>query len=88
MARQKKETAQVNIRLEKDLLSDISIVSKFLGLHPAEWVRAKLADDVQQAKLKIMEDARRLQIAGALSEEEFAKFSKQFKASILKKEQS
>ena len=44
------ETAQLNLRISKKLLNDLDVVSREMGVMRSEWVKMKLAEDVNDAK--------------------------------------
>ena len=48
------ETEQFNIRMPKDLVQDLDIISKLLKVNKSEWVKTKLAEEVHEEKNKLL----------------------------------
>jgi hypothetical protein len=49
-----KGTTQVNIRLNKTLLSDLDLISRILGVSRSEWIKVKFAETVLNEKEKLL----------------------------------
>lgn len=48
------ETEQFNIRVPKDLMEDLEIISRVLKVNKSEWVKTKLAEEVHEEKNKLL----------------------------------
>lgn len=48
------ETEQFNIRMPKELVQDLDIISRLLKVNKSEWVKTKLAEDVHEEKNKLL----------------------------------
>ena len=64
------ETEQFNIRLPKDLLQDLDIVSSLLKVNKSEWVKTKLAEEVHEEKNKLLMELSTLYAKGIVSKKE------------------
>ena len=64
------ETEQFNIRLPKDLLQDLDIVSNLLKVNKSEWVKTKLAEEVHEEKSKLLMELSTLYTKGIVSKKE------------------
>ena len=67
------ETAQFNIRLPTELLSDLDIISKLLKINKSEWIKAKLAEEVHGEKNKLLMELSNLYASGAITKNEIEK---------------
>jgi len=48
------ETEQFNVRMSKELLHDLDVISRLLKVNKSEWVKTKLAEDVHKEKSKLL----------------------------------
>ena len=64
------ETEQFNIRLNRSLLKDLDVVSKLLKVNKSDWVKTKLAEDVQDEKNKLLMELSTLYVNGMVSKKE------------------
>ncbi|HLD97457.1 MAG TPA: hypothetical protein VI934_03885 [Candidatus Nanoarchaeia archaeon] len=48
------ETEQFNIRVPKDLLRDLDVISSLLKVNKSEWVKTKLAEEVHEEKNRLL----------------------------------
>lgn len=67
------ETEQFNIRVPKDLVQDLDIISKLLKVNKSEWVKTKLAEEVHEEKNKLLMELSTLYANGGISKEKIEK---------------
>ncbi|MBI2576421.1 hypothetical protein HYV84_04345 [Candidatus Woesearchaeota archaeon] len=63
------ETEQFNIRIPKELLQDLEVVSSLLKVNKSEWVKTKLAEEVHEEKNKLIMELSTLYAKGIISKE-------------------
>jgi hypothetical protein len=61
------ETEQFNIRMSKDLIQDLDIISNLLKVNKSEWVKTKLAEEVHEEKNKLLMELSTLYANGMIS---------------------
>ena len=61
------ETEQFNIRMPKDLVQDLNIISKLLKVNKSEWVKTKLAEEVHEEKNKLLMELSTLYANGMIN---------------------
>lgn len=61
------ETEQFNIRMPKELVQDLDIISKLLKVNKSEWVKTKLAEEVHEEKNKLLMELSTLYTKGMIS---------------------
>ena len=66
------ETEQFNIRMPKDLLRDLDIISSLLKVNKTEWVKTKLAEEVHEEKNKLLIELSTLYPSGLIGKKEVA----------------
>ena len=64
------ETEQFNIRLPKDLLEDLDVISNLLKVNKSEWVKMKLAEEVHEEKNKLLMELSTSYANGIISKRE------------------
>ncbi|MBI2652567.1 hypothetical protein HYX00_03830 [Candidatus Woesearchaeota archaeon] len=64
------ETEQFNIRMPKDLVQDLDIISKLLKVNKSEWVKTKLAEEVHEEKNKLLMELSTLYAKGMIGKKE------------------
>lgn len=64
------ETEQLNIRVSQDLVNDIDIVAGFLKINRSEWIKTKLAEEVQKEKNKLLMDLSTLYAKGMITKKD------------------
>src|SRR3989338_9036037 len=67
------ETEQFNIRMPKDLVQDLDIISRLLKVNKSEWVKTKLAEEVHEEKNKLLMELSTLYTNGMISKEKIEK---------------
>ena len=67
------ETEQFNIRVPKDLVQDLDIISKLLKVNKSEWVKTKLAEEVHDEKNMLLMELSTLFASGMISKEKIEK---------------
>ena len=67
------ETEQFNIRMPKDLVQDLDIISKLLKVNKSEWVKTKLAEEVHEEKNKLLMELSTLFANGMINKEKIEK---------------
>ena len=67
------ETEQFNIRVPKDLVQDLDIISKLLKVNRSEWVKTKLAEEVHGEKNKLLMELSALYANGIINKEKIKK---------------
>ena len=67
------ETEQFNIRMPKDLVQDLDIISKVLKVNKSEWVKTKLAEEVHEEKNKLLMELSTLYANGMIGKEKIEK---------------
>lgn len=67
------ETEQFNIRMPKDLVQDLDIISKLLKVNKSEWVKTKLAEEVHEEKNKLLIELSTLYANGMINKEKIEK---------------
>ena len=63
------ETEQFNIRMPKDLVQDLDIISKLLKVNKSEWVKTKIAEEVHEEKNKLLMELSTLYANGMISKD-------------------
>jgi len=61
------ETEQFNIRMPKELLHDLDIISNLLKVNKSEWIKAKLAEEVYEEKNKLLMELSTLYAKGMIN---------------------
>ena len=61
------ETEQLNLRVSKDLLQDLGVISNLLKVSKSEWVKTKLAEEVHEEKNKLLMELSTLYAKGIIS---------------------
>ena len=61
------ETEQFNIRMPKELLHDLDIISNLLKVNKSEWIKAKLAEEVHEEKNKLLMELSTLYAKGMIN---------------------
>ena len=61
------QTEQFNIRMPKELMQDLDIISKLLKVNKSEWVKTKIAEDVNEEKNKLLMELSTLYANGMIS---------------------
>lgn len=67
------ETEQVNIRMPKNLVQDIGMISKLLKVNKSDWLKTKLAEEVHEEKNKLLMELGTLYANGVISKEKIEK---------------
>jgi post-segregation antitoxin (ccd killing protein) len=67
------QTTQLNIRVPKELMKDLSTVSGLLKVNRSEWVKTKLAEEVQKEKNRLLIELSTLYAKGMISKKEVEK---------------
>ena len=67
------ETEQFNIRMPKELVQDLDIISKLLKVNKSEWVKTKLAEEVHEEKNKLLMKLSTLYAKGMIGKEKIEK---------------
>jgi metal-responsive CopG/Arc/MetJ family transcriptional regulator len=63
------ETEQFNIRMPKDLVQDLDVISKLLKVNKSDWVKTKLAEEVHEEKNKLLMELSTLYANGMMSKD-------------------
>ena len=61
------ETEQFNIRMPKELLHDLDIISNLLKVNKSEWIKTKLAEEVHEEKNKLLMELSTLYAKGMIN---------------------
>lgn len=61
------ETEQFNIRMSKELLHDLDIISNLLKVNKSEWIKTKLAENVNEEKNRLLMELSTLYAKGMIS---------------------
>ena len=61
------ETEQFNIRMPKELLRDLDIISNLLKVNKSEWIKTKLAEEVHEEKNKLLMELSTLYAKGMIN---------------------
>lgn len=61
------ETEQFNIRMPKDLVQDLDIISKLLKVNKSEWVKTKIAEEVHEEKNRLLMELSTLYAKGMIN---------------------
>ncbi|MBI2106040.1 hypothetical protein HYT56_04355 [Candidatus Woesearchaeota archaeon] len=61
------KTEQFNLRMPKDLMQDLDIISNLLKVNKSEWVKTKLAEEVHKEKNKLLMELSTLYTSGIVS---------------------
>ncbi len=67
------ETEQFNVRLPKDLIEDLELVSSILKVSKSDWVKTKLAEYVFEEKKKLLRELSTMYAEGTITEQEVEK---------------
>ena len=67
------ETEQFNIRMPKELVQDLDMISKLLKVNKSEWVKTKLAEEVHEEKNKLLMKLSTLYAKGMIGKEKIEK---------------
>ena len=66
------DTEQFNIRISKGLLRDLTIIANLLKVNKSEWVKTKLAKEINDEKNKLLMELGNLYASGMISKDEVA----------------
>ena len=64
------QTEQLNIRVSTDLMGDLDVVSKLLKVNKSEWIKTKLAEEVQEEKTRLLMELSNLYVKGMITKKE------------------
>jgi len=64
------QTEQLNIRLSTDLVNDLDVVSRLLKVNKSEWIKTKLAEEVQEEKTRLLMELGNLYVKGMVTKKE------------------
>jgi len=64
------QTEQFNVRLSTELLKDLEIVSKLLKVNRSEWIKTKLAEDLNEEKTRLLMELGNLYTRGMITKKE------------------
>ncbi|MBI2141535.1 hypothetical protein HYU16_03870, partial [Candidatus Woesearchaeota archaeon] len=67
------ETEQFNVRMPKELVQDLDIISRLLKVNKSEWVKTKLAEEVHEEKNKLLMELSTLYANGMINKEKIEK---------------
>ncbi len=67
------ETEQFNIRMPKELVQDLDVISRLLKVNKSEWVKTKLAEEVHEEKKKLLMELGASFASGFISRQELEK---------------
>lgn len=67
------QTEQFNIRIPRELIQDLDIISKLLKVNKSEWVKTRLAEEVHEEKNKLLMELGTLYANGMISREKIEK---------------
>lgn len=61
------ETEQLNIRMPKELLHDLEVISSLLKVNKSEWIKTKLAEEVNEEKNRLLMELSTLYAKGMIT---------------------
>lgn len=61
------QTEQLNIRISQELVHDLDIVSGLLKINRSEWIKAKLAEEAQREKNRLLMELSTLYAKGMIT---------------------
>lgn len=64
------ETEQFNIRMSRELIKDLEVISRLLKVSKSEWIKTKLAEEVNEEKNKLLMELSRLYANGLISKKD------------------
>ena len=64
------QTEQLNVRLSTELVNDLNVVSKLLKVNKSEWIKTKLAEEVQEEKTRLLMELGNLYVKGMITKKE------------------
>lgn len=67
------QTEQFNIRVPRELVQDLDIISKLLKVNKSEWVKTRLAEKAHEEKNKLLMELSALYANGIISKEKIEK---------------
>lgn len=67
-------TEQVNIRMSSNLVKDLDTVANILHISRGEWLKAKIAEEVQKEKDRLLLDLSSKYARGLITEQELKQY--------------
>lgn len=67
------QTEQLNVRMSEDLVHDIDIVTGLLKINRSEWIKAKLAEEAQKEKTRLLMELSTLYAKGMIKKSDIEK---------------
>ncbi len=67
------ETEQLNIRVPKELVADLEVISKLLKVNKSEWVKTKMAEEAHKEKNRLLLELSKLYANGLISKKSIEK---------------
>ncbi len=67
------ETEQLNVRLPKELIEDLELVSSILKVSKSDWMKTKLAEYVFEEKKRLLQELSTMYAEGTITEQEVEK---------------
>ncbi len=64
------DTEQFNIRISKELIKDLEVISRILKVSKSEWIKARLAEEVNEEKNKLLMEVSTLYAKGLIGKKE------------------
>ena len=64
------QTEQLNIRVSTELVNDLDVVSKLLKVNKSEWIKTRLAEEVQEEKTRLLMELSNLYVKGMITKKE------------------
>ena len=61
------KTEQLNIRMPRELLHDLEVISNLLKVNKSEWIKTKLAEEVHEEKNRLLMELSTLYAKGMIS---------------------
>jgi hypothetical protein len=71
-----KSTEQLNLRIPKELISDLDKIASILRVNKSEWIKIKLGELVYEEKSKLLQKYSELKDKGVINEKELRELLK------------
>ncbi len=64
------ETEQLNLRVSEELINDLNVISGLLKVNRSEWVKTKLAEEVNKEKNRLLMELSTLYSKGMIKKKD------------------
>jgi len=78
------DTAQLNLRLSKDLLADLNLISEHLHVGKTEWLKVKIAEVISKERAIVLFEIDERYVKGSLDDREYQNITGMVPSSAMK----